>query len=253
MQSRYLEFGRESNPLVGGFMLDEERSVRLQKFIAQVNKQLIVSCQALPDEALFGSEIMAKMAMAASQGGAKAIRANTPVDVSAIKESVDLPVIGLYKEVLPDYPIIITPTLKHALAIAEAGADVIAIDATDRPHPEGDLASFIEKIHARSHCLVMADISTVAEGIAAEKAGADMVSTTLSGYTPYTPKMDGPDLLIVKELADCLKITVIGEGRYHTPEQVKQALDNGATAVVVGGAITRPKEITARYVKAIHS
>jgi len=234
-------------------MFSEERSIRLKKFIEQVNKQLIVSCQALPDEALFGAEIMAKMAMAAAQGGAKAIRANTPVDVKAIKASVDLPVIGLYKEVLPDYPVIITPTLQHALRIAEAGADVIAIDATDRPHPEGDLEAFIEKIHAQTGCMVMADISTLAEALAAEKAGADMVSTTLSGYTPYTPKLEGPDLIIVKELAGQLKIPVIGEGRYHTPEQVKQALEYGATAVVVGGAITRPKEITARYVKVINS
>lgn len=234
-------------------MFTVERDVRLKQFIAQVNKQLIVSCQALPDEALFGAEIMAKMALAAYQGGAKAIRANTPVDVKAIKECVDLPVIGLYKEVLPDYPVIITPTLRHALAIAEAGADVIAIDATDRPHPEGELAPFIEKIHAQTGCLVMADISTAAEALGAEKAGVDMVSTTLSGYTPYTPRLEGPDLMLVKELAGLLKIPVIGEGRYHTPEQVKQALEYGATAVVVGGAITRPKEITARYVKAIHS
>lgn len=234
-------------------MFSEERPVRLKKFIAQVNKQLIVSCQALPDEALFGAEIMAKMAMAAAQGGAKAIRANTPVDVKAIKACVNLPVIGLYKEVLPDYPVIITPTLQHALRLAEAGADLIAIDATDRPHPEGDLETFIEKIHAQTGCLVMADISNVAEALAAEKAGAEMVSTTLSGYTPYTPKLEGPDLNLVKELAGMLKIPVIGEGRYHTPEQVKQALENGATSVVVGGAITRPKEITERYVKVINS
>ncbi len=232
-------------------MLSEERSTQLKEFVAQVQKQLIVSCQALPDEALFGAEIMAKVAMAAAQGGAKAIRANTPVDVKAIKACVNLPVIGLYKEVLPDYPVIITPTLQHALRIAEAGADVIAIDATDRPHPEGDLEAFIEKIHSQTGCLVMADISTVAEAVAAEKAGVDMVSTTLSGYTPYTPKLEGPDLMLVKELAGLLAIPVIGEGRYHTPEQVKQALDYGATSVVVGGAITRPKEITARYVKAI--
>jgi len=234
-------------------MSGEERLTHLKKFVTQVNKQLIVSCQALPDEPLFGAQIMAKMALAAAQGGAKAIRANTPVDVKAIKAIVDLPLIGLYKEVLPDYPVIITPTLRHALSIAEAGAEVIAIDATARPHPEGDLESFIEKIHSQTGCLVMADISTAAEALAAEKVGADMVSTTLSGYTPYSPHLEGPDLLLVRELADLLKIPVIGEGRYHTPAQVKQALEYGATAVVVGGAITRPKEITARFVKAISS
>jgi N-acylglucosamine-6-phosphate 2-epimerase len=99
----------------------------------------------------------------------------------------------------------------------------------------------------------MADISTAEEALAAQKAGADMVSTTLSGYTPYSPKLDGPDLSLVRVLAGMLEIPVIGEGRYHTPEQVKQALEYGATAVVVGGAITRPKEITARYVKVINS
>lgn len=231
----------------------EKRSVYLKTFVKQVEKDLIVSCQALPDEALFGSDIMARMAKAAAQGGAKAIRANTPGDVKAIRAAVSLPIIGLFKEVLPDYPVIITPTLKHALAIAEAGADIIAIDATSRPHPEGDVASFIEKIHAQTNCLVMADISTADEALAAEKMGADMVSTTLSGYTPYSPQNEGPDLDLVKQLAGKLKIPLIGEGRYHTPEQVKKALEYGAMAIVVGGAITRPKQITARFIKMIHS
>lgn len=229
-----------------------ERKLKLENFVKQVSKELIVSCQAMADEALFGSEIMAKMAMAVAQGGAKAIRANTPVDVKAIRQAVDLPLIGLYKEVRPEWEIIITPTLAHALAIAEAGADIIAIDATKRLHPEGELKEYIEKIHEMTECLVMADISTFEEGVAAEKAGADMVSTTLSGYTDYSPKQEGPDLEIVRVLAEVMQVPVIGEGRYHTPEQVKEALRLGATAVVVGGAITRPKEITARYVKTIH-
>lgn len=235
-------------------MLANERSIRLKKFVEQVNKQLIVSCQALPHEALFGADIMAKMAISAARGGARAIRANTPADVKAIKEAIDLPVIGLYKEVLPDYDVIITPTLHHALKIAEAGADIIAIDATNRLHPEGNVADMVTAIHEKTDCLVMADISTLEEGLAAEKAGFDMVSTTLSGYTPYSPQQEGPDLELVKALADRVKnIPIIGEGRFYSPEQVKKALENGATAVVVGGAITRPKEITERYVKAIQS
>lgn len=235
-------------------MLASEKSSKLESFVEQVNKHIIVSCQALANEALFGSEIMAKMAVAAAQGGARAIRANTPVDVKAIKAAVDLPVIGLYKEILPDYEIIITPTLRHAYAIAEAGADVIAIDATQRPHPDGNLEDIVTTIHNNTNCLLMADISTLEEGLAAEQAGFDMVSTTLSGYTPYSPKQEQPDLELVKALAERIKsIPVIGEGRFYTPEQVKTALDYGATAVVVGGAITRPKEITARFVKAIQS
>jgi N-acylglucosamine-6-phosphate 2-epimerase len=231
----------------------EERQKKLDHFLKQVHKQLIVSCQALPEEALFGAEIMAKMAIAAERGGAKGIRANTPVDVQAIKHAVKLPVIGLYKVVVPGTPVIITPTWQHALALAEVGADMIAVDATNRPHPEGDVAELIRKIHNLTDCLVMADISTLAEGIAAEVAGADVVSTTLSGYTPYSPQQESPDIALVKQLVDTISIPVFGEGRFHTPEQVRQALDVGATAVVVGGAITRPREITARFVKAIHA
>jgi len=229
----------------------ETREERLQNFIKQVRHQLIVSCQALPDEALFGSEIMARMATAAAQGGARAIRCNTPVDVSAIRKAVQLPIIGLYKDKQPGYEIIITPTLKHALEIAAAGADVVAVDSTSRPHPDGDLAGFYAKIHAQTDCLIMADISTMEEGLAAEAAGADMISTTLSGYTSYSPQQALPDLDLVSKLAAHSKIPVIAEGRYHTPEQVKQALENGALSVVVGGAITRPRQITERYVKAI--
>jgi len=194
------------------------------------------------------------MAIAAAEGGARAIRANFPADVRAIKAAIDLPVVGLYKEALPDYDVIITPTLRHALAIAEAGADVIAIDATNRPHPDGDLADYVAAIHEQTNCLVMADISTLEEGLTAEEMGFDMVSTTLSGYTPYSPQQEGPDLELVKALAARLtRVPLIGEGRFYTPEQAKQALNCGATSVVVGGAITRPKEITARFVKALHS
>jgi N-acylglucosamine-6-phosphate 2-epimerase len=227
------------------------REERLQKFIKQVEKQLIVSCQALPDEALFGSDIMAKMAISAARGGARGIRANTPVDVKAIRQAVDLPLIGLYKEVMPGYDVIITPTLKHALAIAEAGADIIAIDCTNRPHPEGDVKDLIVKVHEQTDCMVMADISTYEEGMAAVEAGADMLSTTLSGYTPYSPQQKGPDLELVTKLAASSPRPVIAEGRYHAPQQVRQALLNGAVSVVVGGAITRPRQITETFIEAI--
>jgi N-acylglucosamine-6-phosphate 2-epimerase len=229
----------------------EMHTERLQKFIKQVEKQLIVSCQALPDEALFGSDIMARMAISVVRGGARAIRANTPVDVKAIRQVVELPIIGLYKENLPGYEVIITPTLKHALEIAAAGADIIAIDCTNRPHPEGDLADMISKIHDQTECMVMADISTLEEGLAAEAAGVDMLSTTLSGYTSYSPQQKGPDLDLVARLSARSTIPVIAEGRYHTPQQVRQALENGAVSVVVGGAITRPRQITESFVEAI--
>jgi len=229
------------------------RTEKLDNFLTKVSGQLIVSCQATPEEALFGSDIMAKMAISALRGGAKGIRANSPVDVRAIRDAIgpDVPLIGLYKVVFPGTPVIITATIGHALAIAEAGADVIAIDATFRVHPEDDVPELIRKIHEQTDCLVMADISSFEEAEAAMIAGADVVSTTLSGYTDYTPQLEGPDIELVRETSSRLPIPVFAEGRYHFPHQVKQALEYGATGVVVGGAVTRPKEITERFVKVI--
>jgi N-acylglucosamine-6-phosphate 2-epimerase len=228
------------------------RAARLQAFFDQVEKQLIVSCQALPGEDLFGADMMALMAKSVARGGARAIRANSPADVKAIREAVDLPIIGLYKEELPGYEVIITPTLRHALEIASAGADVIAVDATRRPHPDGSLQDFFTEIRNQSECLIMADISTLEEGLAAEAAGADMLSTTLSGYTSYSPQLEGPDLDLVNRLAAASKVPVFAEGRYSSPGQVRQALEAGAFSVVVGGAITRPWQITERYVREIN-
>jgi N-acylglucosamine-6-phosphate 2-epimerase len=216
---------------------------------------LVVSCQALPDEPLFSAEIMARLAVAAKQGGAVGIRANTPVDVAAIKAAVpDLPLVGLWKVVVPAYEeVYITPRVEDAVAVAEAGADVIALDATDRPHPgEKSAAGLIREVKAATGKLVMADVSTEAEAVAAAEAGADVISTTLSGYTPYSPKLDGPDLDLVRRLAALgLSAPVIAEGRIHTPEQARAALDAGAFAVVVGGAITRPQQIAARFARAV--
>ena len=227
------------------------RAEKLADFISKVKGELIVSCQATPQEALFGSDIMAKMAISATRGGARGIRANTPPDVEAIRAAVDVPIIGLYKVVFPGTPVIITATIKHALAIAEAGADVIAIDATFRLHPEDEVPELIRKIHEQTDCLVMADISNFEEAEAAMISGADVVSTTLSGYTDYTPKLDGPDLDLVREISSRLSVPVFAEGRYHYPDEVVKALENGATGVIVGGAVTRPKEITERLVRAI--
>ena len=232
-------------------MTKYNRRNSLQDFVHQVNKQLIVSCQALPDEPMYGPDIMSKMAIAAAEGGAKAIRANTPSDVYAIKQAVNLPIIGLYKENIDNYPVYITPTLKHAKQIAEAGADVIAIDATNRVSPAGDLCSYIDAIHKETKCLVLADVSTLEEGLEAERAGADLVATTLSGYTPYSNQIKEPDIDLVQNLSIQSQIPVLAEGRYQTYSQVNIALEQGALAVVVGTAITRPKEITKGFVEAI--
>jgi len=225
--------------------------IEFAQLLAGIRGGLIVSCQALAGEPLFGGDIMAKMAVAAMQGGACAIRANTPVDVAAIRRAVGLPIFGLYKVELSGFDVYITPRVEDAVAIAEAGADVIALDATDRPHPEGSLRDFIRKVKDATALPVMADISTFEEAVSARDAGADFVSTTMSGYTPYSPHQEGPDLDLVSRLARELGdgYPLIAEGRISTPSQMRAALDAGAFAVVVGGAITRPQQITARFAK----
>ena len=225
--------------------------------LARLRGGLIVSCQALPDEPLFGAVIMARLALAAREGGAVGIRANTPPDIAAIKAGVPgLPLIGLWKVTLPGFEdVYITPRLEDAQAVADAGADIIALDATDRPHPEGRTSGdLIRAVKAATGRLVMADISTEAEALAAEEAGADVISTTLSGYTPYSPQQEGPDLDLVARLAKSLRRSVpfVAEGRISTPHEARAALDAGAFAVVVGGAITRPQQITRRFARALH-
>ena len=212
---------------------------------------LIVSCQALPHEPLFGAEIMARMAVAAQGGGAVGIRANSPADIAGIRAVTDLPLIGLFKVEMTGYEVYITPTLADALAVSEAGADIVALDATDQTRPEGATAEFIRRVREATGKLVLADISTFDEALAAQDAGADFVSTTMSGYTLYSPQGTEPDLDLVRHLAPVLTVPLIAEGRIATPEQARAALDAGAWAVVVGGAITRPQQITARFTQAL--
>ena len=229
-----------------------DREQAVAAFVERVRGQLIVSCQALPHEPLHGAWIMARMAVAAKEGGAVAIRANGPEDIRAIRDAVDLPIVGLFKDNIPGYDVYITPSMEHVRAIVSAGTDIVAIDATARLRPQpGTLADFITAIHDETGRPVLADISTFEEGIAAADAGADLISTTMSGYTPYSPQQSGPDLDLVRQLAARLRVPVLAEGRYRTPEQVRAALDAGALAAIVGGAITRPQEITRWFVEGI--
>ena len=220
--------------------------------IYSLRRGLIVSCQARPGWPLRDSAIMAAMARAAEVGGACAIRADAPQDIAAIRAAVDLPIIGLWKQDVPGYEIYITPTLSAAMGVHAAGAAIVALDATLRPHPEGrSMANLIAAVKAESGALVMADISTLEEGIAAAEAGADLISTTLSGYTPYSPHLDGPDLELVRGLSQAISAPVVAEGRIRTPDEARAALDAGAYAVVVGTAITRPEAITERFARAL--
>lgn len=221
--------------------------------LASLRGGLIVSCQAYAGEVLFGADVMSRMALAAKEGGAVGIRANSPQDIAEIKARTALPVIGIWKERYADSSIYITPTMREIASVCEAGSDIVAIDATDRPRPGGALLpALIAETRSRyPDVLLMADVSTLKEGLEAERLGFDIVSTTLSGYTPYSPVNDGPDLALVGELAKALRLPVFAEGRISTPEQAAACLRSGAYAVVVGSAITRPELITKRFVDRI--
>lgn len=225
------------------------------QLLMQLRGGLIVSCQAMKEEPLFGDEHMAAMARAAAQGGAVAIRANGPTDIAAIRAEVKLPIIGLFKDDVPGYEVRITPTRAHADQIARAGADVIACDATRRIRPENLTAKqLIDHVHERLGLPVLADVSTLEEGMEAAEGGADFVATTLSGYTSYSPSQAGPDFNLLRQLVTELhqeNIPVIAEGRITTPDLAVQAMGLGAHAVVVGGAITRPQWITSQFVNAL--
>lgn len=217
--------------------------------------KLIVSCQALENEPLHSSFIMSRMALAAAQGGAVAIRANSVVDIAAIKETVSLPVIGIIKRDYADSEVFITATMKEVDELMAVTPEIIALDATARPRPNGEtLAALVEKIRARyPSLLLMADIATVAEAKTAQDLGFDCVGTTLHGYTPNTTGclLRENDCGFLRDVLAAVTIPVVAEGNVETPELAARCLELGAHTVVVGGAITRPQQITARFVAAI--
>lgn len=223
------------------------------KLIERLEAGCIVSCQALEHEPLFGSDMMAAMAVAAEEGGAVGIRANTPRDIEVIKKRCSLPVIGLYKQIYDNSDIYITPTMKEIEEIVLAGADLVAIDATPRPRPDGlTLEQFIQAIRSRFPAVgIVADISTFEEGVQAMDLQVDLVSTTLSGYTPYSLQQQAPDIELVRQLAELKRTPVLAEGRIWTASECLRCFEAGAHAVVIGTAITRPQEITKRFVEAI--
>jgi N-acylglucosamine-6-phosphate 2-epimerase len=219
--------------------------------VERIRGGLVVSCQAYPGEPMRDPDTMARVALAVAAGGAAGIRAQGLADLRAIRAVLDLPLIGLWKD--GDGPVVITPTIAHAVAVAGAGADVVALDATGRPRPDGSsLGDIIRAVH-EAGALVMADVSTRAEGLAAADAGADLVGTTLSGYTGTAAQHadDGPDLDLVERLAQSLAVPVLAEGRIRTPAEAAEALRRGAHAVVVGTAITHPTTLTAGFATAL--
>lgn len=216
-----------------------------------IRGRLIVSCQAYPGEPMRDPRTMTQIAQAAVIGGAAAIRAQGLEDIASIRAAVTVPLIGLVK--VGSDGVFITPTLGMALAVADAGADVVALDGTGRPRPDG--RTFAETVQAfktqRPHCLLMADISTYDEGVAAAEAGAHLVGTTLAGHTDYSRQGAGPDFELLERLVADLDVPVLAEGRIHTPALAAEALRLGAHSVVVGTAITHPTSITSWFVDAL--
>ena len=195
------------------------------------------------------------MGEAVAAGGAIGIRADGPENIRAIRERVKVPVIGIWKRIFPDSEVFITPLLEDVLAVADTGAEVVALDATSRPRPEGEtLEEVAHGAKAQSSALLMADVSNFEEGVHAVELGFDLVGTTLSGYVGESPgNPEGPDLDLIERLAEHFghTIPVIAEGRISTPEQAAEALRRGAHAVVVGTAITRPQVLTEKFCAAI--
>lgn len=216
---------------------------------------LVVSCQAYPGEPMRDPRTMAQVALAAVEGGAVGIRVQGLSDIEHVTRAfaehrITVPVTGLWKDGADG--VFITPTLRHAVAVAQAGATIVAIDGTRRPRPDGlSLAQTVAGLREETSALIMADCGSLDDALAARDAGVDVVGTTLSGYTGERPKTDGPDVELLAQLVEHLDLPVIAEGRVHSPAQARAALDAGAWAVVVGTAITHPTSITGWFVDAL--
>lgn len=222
-----------------------------EELLSKLSGGLIVSCQAYPGEAMRDPRTMAQVAAASVVGGAAAVRVQGLADIEAVA-GLPVPVVGLWKD--GDSDVFITPTLEHALAVANAGADIIAIDGTRRARPDGlTLAQTIAGIRERSDALIMADCGSLGDALAAEEAGADLLGTTLSGYTGEREKTVGPDLELIGEIAERCVRPMVAEGRVHSPAQAAAVLAAGAFSVCVGTAITHPASITSWFVDAINA
>lgn len=222
----------------------------MNQIIQSLKGGLIVSVQAYVGEPMRHSETMAQIALAAEQGGAVGIRCQGLSDISAIKGQVEIPVLGIWKE--GHEGVFITPTLRHARACSMAGADIVALDATRRPRPDGlTYGETVAALHDEG-IVVMADCGSIEDARQAAEAGTDILSTTLAGYTGDRPKTAGPDFeLLTQMTAEFPKFPVLCEGRVHTPQQARQVMEAGAWAVVVGTAITHPTSITSWFNAAI--
>ena len=227
-----------------------------QELFDLIRGTIVVSCQATPGEPLYMKDqsVMYLMARAAKQAGAKMIRTSSVRDIVEIKEETGLPVIGLIKREYPGYTGRITMTMREVDECMEAMADIVSIDCTFNERGDGlTPGEFLAKVKEKyPNIIIMADCATLEEAVAAYEAGADLVGSTMNGYTPQTRDCKGePNYELVRDMVAALPCPVIAEGRVHTPEQARKMLQLGAWAVVVGGAITRPLEIATRFMDAV--
>lgn len=219
--------------------ISDSRIDRFSSILKPLYGGLIVSCQAPVDSPLHEPAVIAAIARAAVNQGAVGVRIDTPAHVQAVRQRVDAPIIGLWKQQFDGCDVYITPQFHNAVAIAQAGADIIAIDATSRPRPNGEtLDALISQIHEQLQKPVMADVDTLEAAIGAVRAGADLVGTTLYGYTDETRHLSAPGFDLLKQMVETLDVAIVCEGGIASPEMARQALDLGADTVVVGTAIT---------------
>lgn len=224
----------------------------LPEKIERLRGGLIVSCQAPKGSPLNDPRIISALALTAEQNGAVGVRINGPEHIAAVRRLVSVPVIGIEKVDSDESEVYITPTFAVAQRIAASGADIIALDATRRPRPQGEqLETLIRRVREELRLPVMADVSTLEEGMYAADCGADLVATTLCGYTDETAHLRPPDFALIERLAQKLSAPVICEGGVTAPEQARRALDCGAFAVVVGAAITAVNRLVRAFVRGL--
>jgi N-acylglucosamine-6-phosphate 2-epimerase len=225
--------------------------------VANVKNGLIVSCQFDANDPFNKPEYISLFALSCQMGGAAGIRTEGRDNIKAVKSKIALPVIGLIQSTYPDSSVLITGEFKEVDEIIESGADIVALDVTERVRPNGLTGfEFLKRVRtAHPGTLLLADVSTFQEGVQAAELGADMVSTTLSGYTPATAQKarEGVDFELIERLSDSLVVPVIAEGRILLPSEAAHAVELGAYAVVVGAAITKPTVITQMFVHEIQT
>ncbi len=224
-----------------------------KEILKALEGEVIISCQALPEEPLHSSFIMGRMAYAAMLAGAKGIRANSVVDIREIKNTVDLPIIGIIKKVYGDNPVFITPTMAEIDALVEEGVEIIALDATSRIRPDGKTIKEVFPLIREKYPnqMFMADCSSYEDACLAQELGFDCLGSTLAGYTEETKGTLLPDFTMIEKMVNNLDTPVIAEGGISTPEELKRIMDLKVHAAVVGSAITRPLEIAKRFISAV--